>query len=61
MDRKVTPDMICYGDQVRINEHEYTVKAVNGPDRLGTYDFYVVDKQGRDHVEIVSEAITLHL
>jgi hypothetical protein len=53
--------MICCGDQVRINHHEYTVKAVNGPDRLGTYDFYVVDQQGRDHVEIVSEAITLHL
>lgn len=61
MDRKVTPDRINFGDQVRINQHEYIVKAVNGPDRIGTYELYVIDQQGQPHLEIVSEAITLHL
>lgn len=61
MDKKVTPNRIMSGDIVSINGHRYMVKDINGPDYIGTYDIYVRDQQGQDHIEIVTEAITLHL
>lgn len=61
MDRRVPPHMLTFGDQVVIRQTEYMVKGIDGPDRIGTYDLYLVDRDGRDHMEIVSEAVTLHL
>jgi hypothetical protein len=61
MERIVSPGDISYGDQVVINHHTYTVKSTFGPDRIGTYDFYVIDETGRDHLEIVNGAVTLRV
>lgn len=59
MDRTVSPSEITFGDQVIINNHLYTVKSTLGPDRIGTYDFYVIDEQGQDHLEIVNGEVRL--
>jgi len=61
MDKKVNPSQITFGDTVIINHEPMMVKAVEGPDRIGTYELYVVDRTGRDRVEIIAEPITLHL
>ena len=61
MDKRVTPDQLVCGDQVRINHNEYLIKAIDGPDRIGTYELYVKDDKGNDRIEIVTEAVTLHL
>lgn len=61
MDRLVSPNQITYGDTVIINREPMMVKAVEGPDRIGTYELYLIDRAGRDRVEIVAEPITLHL
>ena len=61
MEKKVKPGLLTFGDEVIINRTHYTVKDIYGPDRLGTYDLFLKDEQGRDHIEIVTEAVTLHL
>lgn len=61
MDKIVAPSQLNFGDEVIINHQHYTVKDIYGPDRIGTYDLFLKDEQGRDHIEIVTEAITLHL
>lgn len=61
MDRKVSPAEITFGDTVVINQHSYLVKSTFGPDSIGTYDFYVVDESGRDHLEIVNGEVTLRV
>lgn len=61
MDRTVSPAEITFGDQVVINSHVYTVKSTFGPDRIGTYDFYVIDEMGQDHLEIVNGEVRLRV
>ena len=61
MEKIVSPEQVSYGDQVVINHHTYTVKSTFGPDRIGTYDFYVIDESGRDHLEIVNGEVTLRV
>ena len=61
MDKKVAPSQLNFGDEVIINHQHFQVKDIHGPDRIGTYDLYLKDAQGRDRVEIVTEAVTLHL
>jgi hypothetical protein len=61
MDKIVAPSQLNFGDEVIINHQHFTVKDIHGPDRIGTYDLYLKDEQGRDRIEIVTEAVTLHL
>ena len=61
MEKIVSPSEVSYGDQVVINHHLYTVKSTFGPDRIGTYDFYLQDERGHDHLEIVNGAVTLRV
>lgn len=61
MEKKINPGLLTFGDEVIINQQHYQVKAINGPDRIGTYDLYLKDDKGMDHIEIVTEAVTLQL
>jgi hypothetical protein len=61
MDKVVAPSQLNFGDEVIINHTHYTVKDIYGPDRIGTYDLFLKDEQGKDHIAIVTETITLHL
>ena len=61
MDKKIAPSQLNFGDEVIINKQHYIVKDIYGPDRIGTYDLFLKDDKGIDHIEIVTEAVTLHL
>jgi hypothetical protein len=47
------------GDQILIRGEIKTVVAIEGPDRIGTYDVFVQDAQGNKSQEIILETITL--
>lgn len=59
--KKVTPEKVLCGDEVIINNHSGLVKYIDGPDHRGTYDIHIVDKSGKEHIEIVAGVITLSL
>jgi hypothetical protein len=52
--------VIC-GDNVVINNNTYTVKYIDGPDKIGTYDLNVIDQFGNPHIEIVTGLVTISL
>ena len=58
MTGKVDPALVQYGDRVALNGHEYVVKAIQGPDSHGTYDFYLTDGKAEAH-QVVTEAVTV--
>jgi hypothetical protein len=39
----ISPNKVQFGDKVSINGEVMVVKDVEGPDNLGTYDFYLTD------------------
>lgn len=47
------------GDQVRIRGEIKTVVAIEGPDRIGTYEVYVQDQHGDKTQEIITGTVTL--
>jgi len=47
------------GDHVVINNQELTVKYVDTPDRIGTFDLYGTDQNGRDRHAIVTGLVTI--
>jgi len=49
------------GDEIIVNNHVGKVKYIDGPDNIGTYDIHVVDKSGKEHIEIVTGVVTLSL
>ncbi len=59
--KTVTPEKIMCGDEIIINNQSGMVKYIDGPDSHGTYDIYVVDKSGKEHIEIVSGVVTISL
>jgi len=54
----VTPDKVQFGDQVRLNGETLMVKAVEGPDTNGTFDFYLTDGS-KDVHRIVTDPIAI--
>jgi hypothetical protein len=54
----VKPAAVQYGDQVSINGHTWIVKGIEGPDKNGTWDFYLTDGSADKH-EVVLDAVTL--
>jgi len=56
---KVEPKSIMAGDTIVVTNEAVTVKYIDGPDRIGTYEFGVIDKSGNSHIEIVTEPVTL--
>jgi hypothetical protein len=47
------------GDQISLQGHVKTVIAIEGPDRIGTYDIYVQDEHGNKSQEILNGTVTL--
>jgi hypothetical protein len=56
---KVAPTEINCGDGIVFNNNVYTVKYIDGPDRIGTYDVNVIDQQGNSHIELVTDLVTI--
>jgi hypothetical protein len=53
------PERLQMGDRILIRDQECTLKYVDTPDKLGTYDMYVIDSQGHDQHEIVTGLVRL--
>jgi hypothetical protein len=56
---KVQPMHLNCGDQIVLQNNVHTVKYIDGPDRIGTYDVNVIDQQGNSHIELVTELVTI--
>jgi hypothetical protein len=56
---EAVPSVVQFGDNIIVNNNEYQVKYVDGPDRIGTYDFHLVDKSGNPHIEFVTGTVTI--
>ena len=52
---------IGYGDVIRLEGREYLVSYIDGPDRGGTYDLYLVDQGGNPHHKVVADPIELEV
>jgi hypothetical protein len=56
---KVQPMHLNCGDQIVLQNNVHTVKYIDGPDRIGTYDVNVIDQQGNSHIELVTDLVTI--
>lgn len=56
---KCKASQVQCGDQIIIRGEVKTVIAIEGPDRIGTYDVSLQDQHGNKSQEIISETITL--
>ena len=56
---KVQPMHLNCGDQIVLQNNVHTVKYIDGPDRIGTYDVNVIDEQGNSHIELVTDLVTI--
>ena len=56
---KVQPMHLNCGDQIVIQNNVHTVKYIDGPDRIGTYDVNVIDENGNSHIELVTDLVTI--
>jgi hypothetical protein len=56
---KVQPMHLNCGDQIVLQNNVHTVKYIDGPDRIGTYDVNVIDNQGNSHIELVTDLVTI--
>jgi hypothetical protein len=56
---KVQPMHLNCGDQIVIQNNVHTVKYIDGPDRIGTYDVNVIDENGLSHIELVTDLVTI--
>jgi hypothetical protein len=58
---KAYADKVQPGDVVIQNNKALTVKYIDGPDRIGTFDFHCIDETGHDQIEIVTGLVTIAL
>lgn len=56
---KTYPQYVQYGDHLLVNNKECAVKYIEGPDSIGTYNIYVVDREGNSRIEIVTGLVTI--
>lgn len=56
---KVQPKHLNCGDQIVFNNNVHTVKYIDGPDRIGTYDVCVLDDNNNSHIELVTDLVTI--
>ena len=47
------------GDNILMNGKQLQVISIDGPDRIGTYDVHVKDKNGKDKFVIVQDLVTI--
>lgn len=47
------------GDQILVKAKVWTVKSLEGPDRIGTYDLYLQDEQGSPSLAIANGFVTM--
>jgi hypothetical protein len=58
---RVTANQVQCGDTLYVGNKSFIVKYIDGPDRIGTYDFHVMDSVGKSHIEILEGLVTISL
>tara|TARA_R110000822_G_scaffold74794_2_gene179649 strand:+ start:389 stop:580 length:192 start_codon:yes stop_codon:yes gene_type:complete len=58
---KVSAKEVQCGDTLYVRNKSFIVKYIDGPDRIGTYDFHVIDAVGNSHIEILEGLVTISL
>ena len=48
-----------FGDRIILNSKRYTIKGIMGPDRIGTYDLFLLDDEYNSGTAIVNGLVTL--
>ncbi len=48
-----------FGDRVIINAKAWTVKGIEGPDNIGTYDLFLLDEDNQPGTAIVNGRVTI--
>jgi len=56
---KCSASQLQCGDQILVFGNVKTVVAIEGPDRIGTYDVFVQDNHGNKSQEIINGTVTL--
>ena len=60
MERLISPEALQPGDQmITPDNHVCSVKFVDGPDRIGTFDVGLIDNQGNSKFEIVNNPVRI--
>lgn len=60
MERIIAPTALQPGDQILTpDNHVWSVKYVDGPDRIGTVDVGLIDNQGQSKVDILSNPVRI--
>jgi hypothetical protein len=60
MERLISPQALQPGDQmITPDNHVWSVKFVDGPDRIGTFDVSLIDDQGNAKFEIVNNPVRI--
>ena len=57
----VQPANLQVGDTLITHNASSTVIAIDGPDRIGTYDVFTIDKSGNRHIEILTDIVTIEM
>lgn len=47
------------GDQIIMDSKVWTIKSFDGPDRIGTYDLYLLDDHGQSKLAIANGVVTM--
>jgi hypothetical protein len=47
------------GDQIVMGSEVWTVKGLDGPDRIGTYDLFLLNNEGTSKVAFANGFVTL--
>ena len=60
MERLIAPEALQPGDLlVTPDNHVWSVKFVDGPDRIGTFDVGLIDTQGNSKFEILNNPVRI--
>lgn len=58
--RLVPPTLLQNGDTIITpDNHQWSVKFIDGPDKCGSVDVSLIDNQGNQRMEILTEQVKL--
>jgi hypothetical protein len=52
-------DRVQAGDQIVVDSKVWTIKALEGPDRIGTYDLFLQDDHGAPKIAVANGFVTM--
>jgi hypothetical protein len=56
---KTDASQLQFGDRVILNSKTWTIRAIMGPDSIGTYDLFLLDDEYNPGTAIVNGSVTI--